>query len=66
MADTRISPTCEHAEEWDRENKTVARFCGRPTRYWYPAMGGGTAALCEQHGAHLRPYVRDYPEDANV
>lgn len=49
-----ISPTCEV--------QTGAAFgivksgdkCGKPTRYAYPAWGGGWMALCETHGHKCR------------
>lgn len=39
-----ISPTCEHLEA---EASGVPIYCGRPTDYAYPAMGGGWQAFCK-------------------
>jgi hypothetical protein len=35
-------------------------ICGKETWYWYPADGGGTMALCEQH-AENRAYAKPLP-----
>lgn len=58
-----VNPTCEHMTHYANG---VARFCRQPTVLWYPAMGGGTAALCEEHGATHRPFAYRYeaPTDA--
>lgn len=31
------------------------RACNAPGAFWYPAIGGGIAVLCKQHGSHLFP-----------
>ena len=43
-----ISPTCEVMR--------VREFCGRPTAFAYPAMGGGWMPLCEEHAAKHHPH----------
>ncbi len=53
-----ISETCDHVLEW-RIGETEPVCCGLPSEYWYPAMGGGTAALCETHGAKYFPLSAD-------
>lgn len=51
-----ISPACEvitrHEQviKYGKCTNHVPIFCGRPTRYAYPAWGGGWMALCGTHG----------------
>lgn len=53
-----VSPTCEILVEWP-PHKPVA-YCGKPTARWYPAMGGGTMALCAEHGQPHAGYSHEY------
>lgn len=45
-----ISCTCEHLGGSTKQ----PTFCGQPTDYAYPAMGGGWQALCT---LHARPHM---------
>ena len=47
----KIARTCHHMINFATET-----HCNAPSAYWYPAMGGGTAALCEAHGAKHFPH----------
>lgn len=44
---TDVSQLCEYVTEFRPD--LPWQFCGKPTAYFYPAMGGGTMALCEEH-----------------
>lgn len=44
-----VSATCEVMCEPDDFGRTSRGLCGQPTTHFYPAMGGGTAALCAEH-----------------
>lgn len=46
-------PTCGHASFCRKCGDP--NYCGAPAQYSYPAMGGGTAYLCEEHAARLLP-----------
>lgn len=39
----------------DRCDYLAEAFCRAPGAYWYPAMDGGVAVLCEEHGAKHFP-----------
>jgi hypothetical protein len=48
-----VNPECE-------VRVSSEAICGKETWYWYPADGGGTMALCEQH-AENRAYAKPLP-----
>lgn len=43
-----VSPRCE---VWMSDSP-----CSEPTTHFYPAMGGGTMALCEEHAQKHLPH----------
>jgi hypothetical protein len=47
--------TCEHVIKWDGE---TAEFCGKPTEWRYPAMGGGHMHLCDEHAERFKPHAK--------
>jgi len=49
-----VSPTCEVLTDMPRSFETR---CGKPTTSWYPAMGGGAMALCDEHGERHAGYA---------
>lgn len=57
MADLpAVSPRCEVVTNIDAvQDKREWSFCDKPTTHWYPTMGGGTMALCEEHAQKHLP-----------
>lgn len=54
---TNYSKTCEYLLSY-------AVPCGKRTTSYYPAAGGGTMALCDEHGiGHARYATRVDPEE---
>lgn len=55
-----VLATCEVVKGWGRDGTEWA-WCGKPTTHFYPALGGGTMALCAEcakpHGRHAWPVV---------
>lgn len=52
-----ISCTCERLDALKDGIHKVPKFCGKPTTYAYPAMGGGWMPLCEEHGRQHLPHA---------
>lgn len=53
-----ISTTCEKiTARGVAGTHEMECFCGKPTSYAYPAMGGGWMALCEEHGKKHLPHI---------
>lgn len=50
-----ISPTCEVLGKFARGEPVT--YCGKPTASWYPTLGHGTIALCEEHGKPHAKYA---------
>jgi len=54
--DKPVSPTCETWREGTRE------ACGCPSKFAYPAMGGGYHAMCPGHAERHMAYCVTYQE----
>jgi hypothetical protein len=52
-----VSATCEVLR-----SITTLDACGKPTVAYYPAAGGGTMALCEEHAPPHAAYTKPFPE----